>query len=74
MFRFCLLFEKRIEGFLESEGYSISEFWQRLTKAVDDDAPLDGMGFVLEALKAATDFQQFSITMRQMRRDQGPPE
>ena len=26
-------------------------------------------GFLLEALRAATDYRQFAVTMRQMRRD-----
>ena len=66
--QFCMLFEKQIESFLDSEGYSTTEFWQKLTKAVDDDHPMEGEGFTLEALKITTDYCQFASTMRQMRR------
>lgn len=66
---FCLLFEQKIEACLAAEGCATAEFWQKLTKAVDDDAPLAGQGFLLEALRACTDFLQFSVTMRGMRRD-----
>ena len=52
-------------------GYSTAEFWQKLTKAVDDDAPLEGAGFMLECLRAATDYVQFATTMRLMRRNSG---
>ena len=67
--KFCLLFEKRIERFLDGEGYSTAEFWQKLTKAVDDDRPLEGEGFMLEALKTTCDYEQFAVTMRQMKRE-----
>ena len=66
---FCLLFERRIEGFLRDEGYSTVEFWQRLTKAIDD-TPLDEDAtderLVMETLRAATDYTQFALTMRSM--------
>ena len=52
-------------------GYSTTEFWQKLTKAVDDDAPFEGAGFMLECLQAATDYVQFANTMRLMRRNSG---
>ena len=78
--QFCLLFEKRIERFLDGEGYSTAEFWQKLTKAVDDDRPLEGEGrvllsrapprrrgarrFMLEALKTTCDYEQFVAPRR----------
>ncbi|KAJ1460139.1 hypothetical protein M885DRAFT_612779 [Pelagophyceae sp. CCMP2097] len=67
---FCLLFEHRIESFLVAKGFSVSAFWQRLTKAIDDEAfALDGDAFLLESLKAATNYLEFYNTMKHMRRD-----
>ena len=66
-----MLFERRIEGLLDSEGYSTTEFWQKLTKVVDDDAPFEGAGFMLECHKSATDYVQFANTMKLMRRNSG---
>ena len=67
---FCNLFEKRIEACLTENGYSVDEFWDALMKFVDGQQGATGAeGFLLEALRAATDYRQFAVTMRQMRRD-----
>lgn len=67
---FCQLFEARIEACLTENGHKVEEFWEALTKFVDGAAETAGMeGFLLEALRAATDYRQFATTMRQMRRD-----
>lgn len=78
---FCLFFERRIEDFLRSQNTSVAEFWQTLTKLVDDDDPnLEGTvsddvvkmkaggNFVLAALKLATDYESWALTMRSIRR------
>ena len=67
---FCNLFEKRIEACLTENGYSVDEFWDALMKFVDGQQGATGAeGFLLEALRASTDYRQFAVTMRQMRRD-----
>uniref|UniRef100_A0A7S3K6G9 Cilia- and flagella-associated protein 36 n=1 Tax=Aureoumbra lagunensis TaxID=44058 RepID=A0A7S3K6G9_9STRA len=66
---FCLLFERRIEAFVQNRGYSITEFWQRLTKAIDDDS-LHSFNAIpcFDLLKAATDYSTFVTTMRSLSR------
>lgn len=61
---FCLFFERRIEDFLRRENSSVSEFWQTLTKRVDD---LEEDNFVLAALKLATDYESWALTMKSIR-------
>ena len=66
--QFCLLFERRITTFLEENGHSIEEFWQTLTKAADGDPSLFNESFLLEALRATVDYEQFVVTMRGLKR------
>ena len=62
--------EKRIESCLPENGYSVDEFWDALMKFVDGQKGATGAeGFLLAALRASTDYRQFAVTMRQMRRD-----
>ena len=62
--------EKRIESCLTENGYSVDEFWDALMKFVDGQKGATGAeGFLLEALRASTDYRQFAVTRRQMRRD-----
>ena len=72
--------EQGFDAFVADEGYSTAEFWQKLTKAVDDDRPLEGEGrvllsrapprrrgarrFMLEALKTTCDYEQFVAPRR----------
>ena len=50
---FCSLFEKKITGFLEEQGYSVPEFWEKLQKAADgEDANLQSEAFLVQALVA----------------------
>ena len=67
---FCNLFEKRIEACLTENGYSVDEFWDALMKFVDGQKGATGAAASCSRpLRAATDYRQFAVTMRQMRRD-----
>ena len=62
---FCALFENKITGFLTAQEYSVQEFWEKLQKAADgEDANLQSEAFLVQALLAWVDYQQFVVTMR----------
>jgi len=66
---FCRLFEAKITRVLESDGASVEEFWQKLTKAADGDDDLINEGFLLQCLAATVDYGVFVNTMRGLRRN-----
>eukprot|EP01038_Epipyxis_sp_PR26KG_P006299 gene6299-8675_t len=57
-------FEALIEDFIESTGYSVTEFYKECRRVIDTEEPMGSRRFFIETMLATSEYENFYLLMK----------